>query len=199
MKKKVIVYSDYICPFCYIGKHRMDRLRDEFDVEIEWRGLEIHPETPPEGQTLMEMGLDHHYIEMVIENVTALASEINIILKPPKIIANSKMALRLCEYARDNGKFDEYHTEVFKAYWEDGLNIGDMEVLLDIIDRIGLDYKKAKDFLKKPKVSERIDRFILEAKALGVDSVPTFIIGNIKIEGAQPYKLIKKAMNNAIW
>jgi predicted DsbA family dithiol-disulfide isomerase len=177
----------------------MDRLKKEYDVEIEWRGLEIHPETPKEGQTLREMGLDHHYIEMVIENVLTLAKELDLILRAPKLVANSKMALRLCEFARENERFDEYHTEVFRAYWEDGLNIGDMEVLLDIIDRIGLDYNKAKDFLKQKKASEKIDRFLLEARAWGVDSVPTFIIGNIKIEGAQPYELIKKAMNNAIW
>jgi predicted DsbA family dithiol-disulfide isomerase len=199
MKRKVIVYSDYICPFCYIGKHRMDRLEQEFDVEIEWRGLEIHPETPSEGQTLKDMGLDHHYVDMVIENVRSLAAEIALVLNPPKLIANSNKALRLCEFARENGKFDDYHSEVFKAYWEEGLNIGDIEVLLDIIDRIGLDYEMAREFLKRKKASEKIDRFLLEAKAWGVDSVPTFIIGNIKIEGAQPYELIKKAMNNAIW
>ena len=50
MKPKVTIYSDYICPFCYIGKDRADRLQQEFDVEIEWKGFEIHPETPEEGR-----------------------------------------------------------------------------------------------------------------------------------------------------
>ena len=93
MKKKVIVYSDYICPFCFIGKHRMDRLQEELDVEIEWRGLEIHPETPPEGQTLEDMDINPHYIDMVIENVNKLAAEIALELKSPPKISNSKRAL----------------------------------------------------------------------------------------------------------
>ena len=197
MEKKVIIYSDYICPFCCIGKKRIERLQKEFDVDVEWRGLEIHPETPPEGQTLEEMGLNPNYIDMVIENVNRLAAEVGLILKPPPKISNSKMALLLCEYARDKGKFDEYHTEIFKAYWEDGLDIGDIEVLLDIIDKIGLDYKKAKFFIIRKRGSEKVDEFLLEAKAWGIDSVPTFIIGNIKIEGAQPYELFKRALENS--
>jgi predicted DsbA family dithiol-disulfide isomerase len=197
MKHKVIIYSDYICPFCYIGKNRIDRLQEEFDVDVEWRGLEIHPETPQEGQTLEEMGLNPHYIDMVIENVNKLAEEINLILKSPSKISNSKMALQLCEYAKDNGRFNKYHEEVFRAYWEDGDDIGDIEVLCDIIEKIGLDSEKAREFLKKKKGSETLDRFLLEAKAWGIDSVPTFIIGEIKIEGAQPYELIKKALKHA--
>jgi predicted DsbA family dithiol-disulfide isomerase len=176
----------------------MDRLRREFDVEVEWRGLEIHPETPPEGETLEEMGLNHHYIEMVIDNVNRLAAEIDLILKPPKKISNSKMALWLCEFAKENGRFNEYHSEIFRAYWEDGEDIGDIDILLDIIDKIGLNYIKAKDFIKRKGGSEKIDEFLLEAKAWGINSVPTFIIGNIKIEGAQPYELFKRALENYI-
>lgn len=196
MEKKVIVYSDYICPFCYIGKKRIDRLQKEFDVEVEWRGLEIHPETPPEGQTLEEMGLNPNYIDMVIENVNKLASEIGLNLRPPSRISNSKIALQLCEYTKENKRFNEYHIEVFKSYWEDGLDIGDIEVLLDIIDKIDLDCQSAKDFIKGNRGSEKVDEFLLEAKAWGIDSVPTFIIGNVKIEGAQPYELLKKAVEN---
>jgi predicted DsbA family dithiol-disulfide isomerase len=196
LKKKVIIYSDYICPFCYIGKKRIERLQEEFDIEVEWRGLQIHPETPLEGQTLQEMGLNHHYIEMVIEHVNRLAAEIDLLLKPPPKISNSKWALLLCEFAKEHGKFEEYHSEIFKAYWEDGQDIGDSEVLFDIIDRIGLDYKKAQEFIKRKKGSEKMDEFLLEAKAWEINSVPTFIIGNIKIEGAQPYELFKKAMEN---
>jgi predicted DsbA family dithiol-disulfide isomerase len=199
MKKKVIVYSDYICPFCYIGKHRADKLQEEFDVDVEWRPLEIHPETPKGGVTLKELGLDSHYLDMIIENVNRLASEIGLNLVQPKKIPNSKLALMLCEFARENGKFNEYHTEVFKAYWEDQMDIGDPDTLFDIIDGLGLDPDQAEKFLKKEIVKEKIERYLLEAKAWGIDSVPTFIIGNIKIEGAQPYELMKKAIRNAKW
>jgi predicted DsbA family dithiol-disulfide isomerase len=194
MKKKVIVYSDYICPFCFIGKHRMDRLQEELDVEIEWRGLEIHPETPPEGQTLEDMGLNPHYIDMVIENVNKLAAEIELELKSPPKISNSKRALVLAEYAKENGKFYEYHCEVFKTYWQDQKDIGNIDVLSDIVDQIGLDSKEAQNYLEEERAKEKIKRFHLEARSLGIDGVPTFVIGTIIIEGAQPYEVIKEAI-----
>jgi predicted DsbA family dithiol-disulfide isomerase len=194
MKKKVIVYSDYICPFCFIGKHRMERLKEELDVEIEWRGLEIHPETPTEGQTLEEMGLNPHYIEMVIENVNKLAAEIDLELKIPIKISNSKRALMLAEYAKENGKFCEYHHEVFKAYWQDQKDIGNIDALSDIMDQIGLDSNEAQEYLEEEKAKEKIKKLLLEARSLGIDGVPTFVISTIIIEGAQPYEVIKKAV-----
>jgi predicted DsbA family dithiol-disulfide isomerase len=194
MKKKVIVYSDYICPFCFIGKHRMDRLKEELDVEIEWRGLEIHPETPTEGQTLEEMGLNPHYIEMVIENVNKLAKEIEIELKTPPKISNSKRALVLAEYAKEKDKFYEYHCEVFKAYWQDQKDIGNIDVLSDIVDQIGLDSKEAKQYVEDERAKDRIKRFLKEARSLGIDGVPTFVFGKIIIEGAQPYEVIKETI-----
>jgi predicted DsbA family dithiol-disulfide isomerase len=196
MNTKVIVYSDYICPFCFIGKHRIDRLQREFEIDVEWRALEIHPETPPEGLTLEELGLNPHYLEMVLENVNRLAAEIDLMLKTPKRISNSKKALLLCEYAKEKGKFDEYHSGIFKAYWQDGMDIGDSETLFDIIDGIGLDPKEAKEFLENESMHEKMEEFLLEAKAMGIDSVPTFVIGNIKIEGAQPYELFIRALEN---
>lgn len=197
MKKKVIVYSDYICPFCYIGKTRMDRLQRELDVDVEYRGLEIHPETPPEGQTLEDMGINQHYIDMVRENVFRMAKELDLMLKPPPKVSNSKLALLLCEYVKENEKFSEYHNEVFKAYWQDGKDIGNLNVLLDIIEKLGLDPKDARDFLENEKASEKMAEFSLEARAFGIDGVPTFIIGRIIIEGAQPYEVIKEAVEQA--
>ncbi|MEE9152328.1 MAG: DsbA family oxidoreductase [Thermoplasmata archaeon] len=198
MKKKVIVYSDYICPFCYIGKNRIDRIKKEFGVEVEWRGLEIHPETPKEGQTLEDMGVNPHYVEMVREHVKRLAKEENLDLKPHTRISNSKMALQLAEFAKENEKFDEYHDEVFKAYWMDVRDIGNPDILFDIIQKIGLDPNEARNFLEGGKAAQKMGEFLSEAKALGIDGVPTFLIGSKIVEGAQPYEVIKRAVNQRI-
>ncbi len=198
MKKKVIVYSDYICPFCYIGKNRIDRIKKEFGVEVEWRGLEIHPETPKEGQTLEDMGVNPHYVEMVREHVKRLAKEENLDLKPHTRISNSKMALQLAEFAKENEKFDEYHDEVFKAYWMDVRDIGNPDILFDIIQKIGLDPNEARNFLEGGKAAQKMGEFLSEAKALGIDGVPTFLIGSKIVEGAQPYEVIKRAVNQGI-
>jgi predicted DsbA family dithiol-disulfide isomerase len=79
------------------------------------------------------------------------------------------------------------------------MDIGDRDTLFDIIDGLGLDPEKAEIFLKKENVQEKIEKYLLEAKAWEIDSVPTFIFGNIKIEGAQPYELMQKAVRDAKW
>ncbi len=194
MKKKVTVYWVYICPFCYIGKLRIDKLQEEFNVEVEWRGLEIHPETPKEGQTLEEMGINPHYIEMVRENVRRMAKELNLELIPPPKVSNSKMALLLAEYAKENGRFHEYHKEVFKAYWHDGKDIGNTRILFDIIKKIGLEANEAKKFLKDKSGNQKMAEHLKEAREKSIDGVPTFIIGFEIIEGAQPYEVLKRVM-----
>ncbi|UCG71017.1 MAG: DsbA family protein [Thermoplasmata archaeon] len=146
------------------------------------------------SQTLEEMGINPHYIDMVRENVYRMAKELDLMLKPPPKVSNSKMALLLCEYVKDLEKFNEYHTEVFKAYWQDGKDIGNLDVLLNIIEKLGLDPEEARAFLDNERTSEKMAEFLLEARAFGVDGVPTFIIGSIIIEGAQPYEVIKKAV-----
>ncbi len=73
MPKKVTVFSDYNCPFCFIGSRRIERLAEEFDMEIEWKGVEIHPEIPPKGieiKTTTNTKLKH-----IVQNVRELAGE----------------------------------------------------------------------------------------------------------------------------
>lgn len=194
MKKKVIVYWDYICPFCYIGKLRIDRLQEEFNVEVEWRGLEIHPETPKEGQTLKEMGINPHYIEMVRENIHKMAKELNLDLIPPPKVSNSKMALHLAEFVKEKGRFHDYHKEVFKAYWQDEKDIGNPDILFNIIEKIGLEAKDAKKYIEEERGKQKMVEYLKEARKNGIDGVPTFIIGFEIVEGAQPYEVFKRIM-----
>lgn len=116
MRPKVTVFSDYICPFCFIGKQRVDRLSKEYDIEVDWKGIEIHPETPEGGATLQDLNFSESYIEMAMNSVKQLARDADLDIDVPSIIANSKAALEIAEYAKEKGKFDEYHDGIFKAY-----------------------------------------------------------------------------------
>ena len=192
MALKVTVFSDYICPFCYIGKARIDKLQKEFDLDVEWKGFEIHPETPSGGQTLEEFGIPKDYIEMAKRNLENLAKDANLDLKERQNISNSNLALRIAEFAKEKGEFNKFHNMIFRAYWQEGKDIGDSEILFDIIEKIGLYKNDLKIYLKSNKSKEKLDTYLKEVRDRGITGVPTFIVGDTLVVGAQPYDELKK-------
>ncbi len=193
MKPKVIVYSDYICPFCYVGKRRIDTLIEEFDVEVEWKCFELHPETPIEGKDFSSF-FDSDYIKMVRENVDKLAKEVNLKFKLNSSISNSKLSLKVGEFAKTKNKFDAYHEAVFNAYFQEAKDIGDIKVIVDIAKKIGLNIKELENYLRSNEADKILEKHKEEAIKDQINGVPTFIIGEKKIVGAQPYNVIKKVV-----
>jgi predicted DsbA family dithiol-disulfide isomerase len=104
-KKLVItIYSDYICPFCYIGFDRIKKLKEQFDFDIDWEPFEIHPETPKVGLKMDELLFPKEYLEMVMTNVKRLADEEGIKFKFSDKLPNSRLALIVSESARKKRK-----------------------------------------------------------------------------------------------
>jgi predicted DsbA family dithiol-disulfide isomerase len=131
-KLHITAYSDYVCPWCYIGHARVERLVREFPVEVEWRPFELHPETPKSGARFSGR-LGGSWRAMVYrENILGLARESGLAMKMPEIIANSHLALEAAEFAREHGRFEALHPALFKAYFEDERDIGDADVLCEI-------------------------------------------------------------------
>ncbi len=187
---KVVVYSDYICPFCFIGKSRIDRLKKEFDTRVEWRNIEIHPETPLDGIPRTQLGAGFSQLWL---NVERLAKEAGVKIRQPPIISNSSLALIASEYARKEGRFEAFHDRVFRAYWQEGGNIGDINVLLEIGREAGLEPSRLKAYFKEGDWEAALERNNRSASKHQVSGVPTFIIGKEKVVGAQPYEAIKHA------
>ena len=200
MKPMVTIYSDYICPFCYIGKAGIDRLQKEFDIDAEWRGFEIHPETPKEGIRLedISIGMDQGYLETLMRNVEKLAKEVNLELRLPSRLSNSKMALEIAEFTKNEERFREYHDEVFKAYWLEERDIGKSGVLFNIVEKIGLDVSDLKEYLKSGIASKKIAEYLREIRSYGISGVPTFFIGYDIFTGVQPYEVLRKAVEDAL-
>lgn len=124
-KLKIVVFSDYICPFCYIGFYRVEQLKENFDIEVEWQPFEIHPETPKDGTELSNLPFPKEYLEMMKANIKKLADDVGVTFNLSDKLPNSRMALYLSEFARKKGKFDEFHKLVFDGYWKEGKDIGD--------------------------------------------------------------------------
>lgn len=197
-KLKVIAYSDYICPFCYIGYHRIEQLKKEYNLDIEWRPFEIHPETPKEGALTEDLPFPKGYLEMAFANVKRLADEDGLELKFSEKLPNSRLALYISEFARKKGKFEEFHKLVLEAYWLEGKDIGDKSLLLDIAGSIGLDKNEIETYLNTDEPFNAMQKSLSELRRHRINGVPTFIIGEKLIVGAQPYSIFKQAINEIL-
>ena len=198
MAPKVIVYSDYICPFCFIGKERAERLEKEFGVDVEWKGFEIHPETPAGGSDLASLGFDEATATAMRSRVLELSDEAGLELNLPSRISNSRLALQIAEFAKEKGKFKEYHEAVFRAYWQEAKDIGNREQLFSLAAQAGLDREELESYLESGKAAGKLNQHLEEVREYGISGVPTFVIGDKMVVGAQPYEVLKKVLSEEL-
>lgn len=167
---------------------RVERLRDEFEVDFEPFAYDLKPGLPPEGLPREKAYAGRVYPEGYIDNMRQVAADSGIQMKRPPVIPNTRKAHEATEYARDNGRIWEFHRAAFKAYWEDERNIGDVDVLAEVASSCGLDATGLRDALADGRYSERIDEQIAWGRAAGVTGVPTTIFNErFAVVGAQDY------------
>jgi predicted DsbA family dithiol-disulfide isomerase len=184
----IVAYSDYVCPWCYIGLHRIERLQREFPVDVEWRPFELHPETPRSGADLRGRLGNRERVRAYVGNIINLAEASGIAMRMPAVVANSHVALEASEFAREHGGFDAYHRALFRAYFEESRDIGDPDVLCEVARASGVDDQGLRAVLAEETYRERIDRITLEARGDEILSTPTFIFeGGFRMTGAQDY------------
>lgn len=189
---RIVAYSDYVCPWCYIGLERIERLEREFPVEVEWRPFELHPETPTTGADLRGRLGTSDRVRAYTRNIIALAEDSGIPMRMPVVVANSHRALEAAEFAREHGGFDALHRALFHAYFEDARDIGDIDVLCDIARSCGVDDQRLRQALADEQYRGRIDDVTDTARRDEVLSTPTFIYeGGFRLTGAQDYAVFE--------
>lgn len=192
---KILIFSDYAWPFCYIGKGIVDELKKEFEIEDEWIPFELHPEVPVEGKKVSELfpGMS---VESMFTNLNNMGNKYGIKFSGADFISNTHLALLASEYAKEKGKFHEFHDKLFFVYFNEGKDIGDVELLKSIAESIGLNKEEIIKRIKDDSYESNLE----EAKNLAikyeVNSTPTFIINDKHaIVGAQSIESFKKILN----
>jgi len=181
----VKIFSDFVWPFCYIGNGIVEELKKEFPLHDEWLPYELRPETPPEGIafTTLFPGAD---LAARLANLQRAGAPYGIVFGERTRTSNSRSALEAAEYARDQGLYHGFHVRVFRAYFTEALDIGDLDVLCTLGEQVGLDAGSLRAALADGLYAPRIHAARQEAEQYGVTAVPTFIIDNReKIVGAQ--------------
>ena len=182
---KITVYSDYICPFCYLGHFRLQRLRDNYDLKINWCFLEIHPETAKEGEAIDSLDYSSGQWQQMLANLQRIAEDENIPLSKLRFITNSKDALLLAEAAKHCGRdtFYKLHERLFSAYFVDGKNIGDRDVLKKIAASCDIDKETIDSAWTEEKHEERLLDNFNSARKHKIQSVPSFVFGDRVLTG----------------
>jgi len=197
---KVTVYSDYICPFCYLGYHRLQRLRDRYDLKINWCFLEIHPETSTQGEALDTLDYPSQQWQQMLDNMQRLAAEENIPLGKLSFITNSRDALLLAEAAKQCGKkvFYDLHEKLFSAYFVDGRNIGDRNLLRDIAASCAIDYQTIESAWRDEVYAKRLIDNYRSARQHNIQSVPSFVFGNRVLTGVVSEATFREAAGRLV-
>ena len=199
MALKIVMFSDYICPFCYVGFETIRKLKREFDLQIEWRGFQIHPDWPAEGIPADKArgSGDAAAREATWKRIKAMADAVGFEIKAPKVLTNSRAALAATEFARDTGRDEALEERIYKAYFNEGANIGDKEVVKRLAVEAGLDAAEVADAIKAPKYEMRLKNNALGANNRGVSGVPTFFIGEYPLVGAQSLDAMRAILRRA--
>jgi len=186
------IVSDYICPWCYIGLTRVEKLRNEFDIELEVGAFELRPAIPSEGMSREEMSRGRVYPPGYLEHLRATAAESGIKMKRPPLVPNTRKAHEATEFAKKNGRLWEAHRALFHAYFEEERNIGDVDVLCDVAAGIGLDAAALRLALTDGRYTAEVEEQLAWARAAGVTGVPTVIFsGKFAVVGAQDYAVFR--------
>lgn len=188
----IIAYSDYVCPWCYIGLQRIEELQREFPVAVEWRPFELHPETPTTGADLRGRLGSPGRARAYRDNILLLAHQSGLEMRMPMVVANSHLSLEAAEFARDSGGFEEYHRALFHGYFEQGRDIGDVDVLCEIARKCGVDDQGLRQALADRTYERRIDDITRMAREHEILSTPTFLFeGGFRMTGAQDYAVFR--------
>jgi predicted DsbA family dithiol-disulfide isomerase len=184
----VEVFFDYVCPWCYLGTMRTERLQREYGVKLRWTVFPLHPETPEEGMELSELfaGREAEIADMQAR-LTELASAEGLPLVTRSRTYNSRRAQELGKWAEAQGAGDLFRRAVYSAYFVEGKNIARVDELVQIAESVGLPPEEARAVLASRSFAAAVDADWQRATGLRITAVPTHLCGDKRLAGFSSY------------
>lgn len=206
-KIKVDIVSDVVCPWCYIGKRRIEKamhtLADKYDFEVEYHPFELNPQMPVEGVDQKQylsakFGGEERYDE-ITANTTAVAAQegLNFDFSKQKVSPNTRDAHRVIRFAKQEGKQPEVKEALMKAYFEQGTDLSKKDNLVSVAANAGLSKQAVQTLLSSTEGLAEIEHAEHELQKLGISGVPFYIINNkYGVSGAQASETFINAFEN---
>jgi predicted DsbA family dithiol-disulfide isomerase len=193
MAPLIRIWSDYICPFCYVATERAAWLEREYGAEIEWLPFDLHPEYPPEGIAIED--LERQYGRELRSGQARMFDEAGLPHTTRTRLPRSHAALNVAELARERGVHTELHKRLMTAFWAEDRDISDPDVLAEEASAFGLDPDEVRDVAKTLPYQDKIRASTTAVHEMGGGGVPAFVVADrVMIPGAQPHDLFEKVM-----
>ncbi len=206
-KIKIDVVSDVVCPWCYIGKRRLEKavdlLQDKYEFELEYHPFELNPDMPVEGTDQKKyltnkFGGEERY-HQITDRVTIVAAEegLHFDFGNQRISPNTREAHRVIQFAKQEGKQPEVKEAFMKAYFTEGIDLSKKENIIRVAAQAGLSKEKVEKFLSTDDGLAEVALAEKELQKLGITGVPFYIINNkYAISGAQPSESFVQAFED---
>jgi predicted DsbA family dithiol-disulfide isomerase len=200
----ITIYSDVICPWCYVGKRRLEAALDApgvpANISFTWLPFELNPEMPAEGITREAYRTGKFGAARAAElyrNMSATGREagIDFAFDRMQVTPNTRLAHRLIWEAGRQGRQNAMVNRLFKAYFEDALDIGKPNVLAKLADEVGLDPTGVAQALSSQESLDTVVELEERGRGMGIQGVPFFIVlGKYGVSGAQPPEFWREAL-----
>lgn len=206
---KIEVWSDYVCPFCYVGKRQLEKAIKnsgyEGQIEVEFKSFLLDPTTPIDTEESIYTALAQKYsmseqeAKNMTANVASRAKEVGLDYNFDDMkTANTTMVHRLAKLAATQGKAEIYNERLMSAYFLEGEAIGRRDVLTRLAKEVGLNMEEVQRVLESNEYEEDVEQDIYEAQQIGVRGVPFFVFNNkYGLSGAQPQPLFEQTIEQA--
>ena len=210
----VEIYSDVVCPWCYIGKRRWEAALQRLAVQrgesvlavfdVEFKPYQLDPTAPstptPVREAYAKKFGGPERADSIIANVSQIAAEVGLEFRMDRALrANTRNAHRLIALAFDHDLQAAMKERLMKAYFVDGLDVGSTEVLVELAGEVGLDPIAAQRYLESDVGIEQLDAELAEAHEIGVSAVPTFVFnGEFAVPGAQDPEVFLRVLSKLL-
>lgn len=169
--KRLVLFADYVCPFCFLAETGVARLRDSRTAAIDGAAFELRPP----GTALPDVQaawLD----DLWTRTIEPLAAAMGVALARPAVVTRTRKAHEAAAYARTKGRYAEMHAALYVAYWQEGRDIGRIDVLTEVARGIGLDPAGLRVALDIDQCTERVEQDEAWAARLGLGGVPAYVL-----------------------
>ena len=172
----------------------VERLKEEYEVDVEWRPYYLRSDTPSEGMELPD------YIKRARANgsderLRSIANAYGMDFNSTERIYNTRLAHESTEYAREHGKGNEFHKVIFRKVYVDGRDLSQWDVLCSAAEEVGLNAEEMKSAVESEKYTANVAEQVQWAYQIGVSGVPTYVINDrYALVGAQSYEVFKNAL-----